>query len=123
MAQIFLAFSEKLNFTTRILFTFYIASQILELFGGHLFLLVIFSKKLVRKHNVSKLSHKKGSTTSNFLPHCDKLCFETKMTKVSSKNLLRKNAKNIFIFLPVFYLIMCLMKAPKNFGKIAILKI
>ena len=52
-----------------------------------------------------------------------KLCFETKMTKVSSKNLLMKNSKNNLIFLPVFYLIMCLMKAPKNFGKIAILKI
>ena len=52
-----------------------------------------------------------------------KLCFETKMTKVYSKNLLMKSSKNNFIFLLVFYLIMCLMKAPKNFGKIAILKI
>ena len=38
-----------------------------------------------------------------------KLCFETKMTKVSSKNLLMKNYKNNFISLPIFYLIMCLM--------------
>ena len=33
-----------------------------------------------------------------------------------------KTSENIFIFSPVFYLIMCLMKAPKNFEKIAILK-
>ena len=30
--------------------------------------------------------------------------------------LLMKSSKNNFIFLPAFYLIMCLMKAPKNFG-------
>ena len=47
---------------------------------------------------------------------------EMKMTKVFSKISLVKSSKNNFIFLPVFYLIMCLMKAQKNFGKIAILK-
>ena len=52
-----------------------------------------------------------------------KLCFEMKMTKVYSKKLLMKSSKNNFIFLLLFYLIMCLMKASKNFGKIAILKI
>ena len=34
-----------------------------------------------------------------------------------------KRSENNFIFLPAFYLIMCLMKAQKNFEKIAILKI
>ena len=43
-------------------------------------------------------------------------------TKVSQEFLLVKNSENDFIFLPAFYLIMCLMKAPKNFEKIAILK-
>ena len=52
-----------------------------------------------------------------------KLCFETKMTKVYSRNLLMKSSKDNFIFLLVFHLIMCLMIAPKYFGKIAILKI
>ena len=52
-----------------------------------------------------------------------KLCFKMKMTKVYSKHLLMKSSRNNFIFLLAFYLIMCLMKAPKNFGKIAILKI
>ena len=49
---------------------------------------------------------------------------ETKSTKVYSKMLLMKSSANSFIFLPVFYLIiMWTMKAPKNFGKIYILKI
>ena len=34
-----------------------------------------------------------------------------------------KSSENCFILVPVFYLIMCLMKALKNFEKIAILKI
>ena len=38
------------------------------------------------------------------------------------KSSLVKSSENNFIFLPAFYLIMCLMKAPKNFEKIAILK-
>ena len=33
-----------------------------------------------------------------------------------------KSSKKNFIFLLVFYLVMCLMKAPKNYEKIAILK-
>jgi hypothetical protein len=45
------------------------------------------------------------------------------VTKVISKNILVKSSENGFIFVPAFYLIMCLMKAPKNFEKIAILKI
>jgi hypothetical protein len=44
-------------------------------------------------------------------------------TKVFSKIVLVKSSKNNFIFLPVYYLIMCLMKDPKNFEKIAILKL
>ena len=48
---------------------------------------------------------------------------ETKETNVSPKNLLVKSSGNNFIFLPAFYLIMCLIKAQKNFEKVAILKI
>ena len=33
-----------------------------------------------------------------------------------------KSSKNDFIFLPAFYLVMCLMKAPKNFWKIVFFK-
>ena len=44
---------------------------------------------------------------------------------ISKKKLLVKSLENDFIFVPAFYLIksMCLMKAPKNFEKRAILKI
>ena len=44
-------------------------------------------------------------------------------TKVIPKKLLVKSSENGFILVPAFYLIMCLMKAPKNSEKIAILKI
>ena len=40
-----------------------------------------------------------------------------------SKIVLMKSSGNNFIFLSVFYLIICFMKAPKNFGKMTILKI
>ena len=46
-------------------------------------------------------------------PGVGKLCFEMKMTIVISKILLVKSSETIF--LPVFHLIMCLMKALKNF--------
>ena len=46
-----------------------------------------------------------------------------KMTKVYSKILLMKSSRNNFLFSPVFYLIMCLIEAPKNLAKVAILKI
>ena len=39
------------------------------------------------------------------------------------QNFISKKFRNNFFFLPVFYLIMWLMKVSKNFGKIAILKI
>ena len=52
-----------------------------------------------------------------------KLRLETKETKVSPKNSLVKSSGNNSIFLPVFNLIICVMKASNNFGKIAILKI
>ena len=42
---------------------------------------------------------------------------------VISRKLLVKSSENDFIFLPAFYLIMCIMQAPKNSEKIAILKI
>ena len=45
-----------------------------------------------------------------------------KVTKVNSKILLMKSLKKYFIFLPAFYLVLCLMEAPKNFWKIVILK-
>ena len=43
------------------------------------------------------------------------VCSYSKVTTVYSKILLMKSSENDFIFLPAFYLIMCLMKAPKNF--------
>ena len=52
----------------------------------------------------------------------DKDWSKMKMTKVFSKISLIKSSKNNFIFLSAFYLIICPIKAPKNFGKIAILK-
>ena len=51
------------------------------------------------------------------MKNVSKLLFETKMTKVYSKILLMKSSRSNFIFLPVFYLIMWVMKAPKNFVK------
>ena len=44
-------------------------------------------------------------------------------TTVITKKLLVKSSENGFILVLAFYLTMCLMKAPKNFEKIAILKI
>ena len=52
-----------------------------------------------------------------------KLWSEMNRTKVSHKISLMKSSGNHFIFLPVFYLITWVMKASKDFGKIAILKI
>ena len=52
-----------------------------------------------------------------------RLWFEINQTKVLSIFSLVESSKKYFIFLPAFYPIMCLMKSPKNFGKIAILKI
>ena len=43
--------------------------------------------------------------------------------KSFSKISLVKSSKNNFTFLPAFCLIICRMKAPKNFGKIVILEI
>ena len=47
---------------------------------------------------------------------------EMKMTNVFSKISLVKSSKFFFIFLSVFYLTICLMKALKSFGKRGILK-
>ena len=44
------------------------------------------------------------------------------MTNVFSKISLVKSSKKNFIFLSVFYLTICLMKALKSFGKRGILK-
>ena len=46
-----------------------------------------------------------------------------KYTNLNSIFCLMKSSKIDFIFLLAFYLIMWLMKSPKNFEKIAILKI
>ena len=50
------------------------------------------------------------------------LCIK-KQTKVYSNFSFIKSSRNSLIFLPVFYLVMSLMKAQKNFGKVVILKI
>ena len=46
-----------------------------------------------------------------------------KVTRLYSKILLEKSSGNNFIFLPVFYLTICLMKTSKYFEKMVILKI
>ena len=45
-----------------------------------------------------------------------------KQNQLYSKIVVVKSSGNNFIVLLVFYLIMCFMKAQKNFGKITILK-
>ena len=52
-----------------------------------------------------------------------KLWSDMNQTKVSPNILLMIRSGNNFIFLPLFYLIMWVMNASKNFGKIASLKI
>ena len=59
----------------------------------------------------------------NFKNWVSKDLLETKRTKVHLKILLMKTSENNFICLPVFCLILCLMKALKNFEKVSILKI
>ena len=80
------------------------------------------SKFILHRHT---MVHQKNQNRRNLNGLCldDELLFETKMTKFYSKILLMKSSGSNFIFLPVFYLIMWVMKAPKNFGKITILKI
>ena len=69
------------------------------------------------------ISSSEASSSWKYQPENCKLCFETKSTKLYSKMLLVKSSENGFVFLPVFYLIMWLMKVSKSFGKLAILKI
>ena len=69
---------------------------------------------------------------NEFWPKCTRACdvcvvesediLETKRARAYSKISLMKTSENNFIFLPVFYLFMCLMKAPKSFEKMAILE-
>ena len=59
----------------------------------------------------------------NDLKALHRLLFEMNQTKVLSIFPLVKSSKKHLIFLPAFYLIICLMKSPRNFEKIAILKI
>ena len=53
----------------------------------------------------------------------NKVCTIENNTNLNSIFCLIKSSKNDFIFLPAFYLILWLMTSPKNFEKIAILKI
>ena len=79
---------------------------------------------LKRRFNLSLMHPRFNKQTNKYTIKIEfKLLFETKMTKVYSKILLMKSSGSNFIFLLVFYLIMWVIKAPKNFGKIAILKI
>ena len=52
----------------------------------------------------------------------DKVSSVEKDTKLNQVFCLIKSSEIIFIFLPEFYLIIWLMKSPKNFEKIPILK-
>ena len=52
-----------------------------------------------------------------------KIWFETKNDKSILKNFISEKFRKQFIFLLVFYPIICLMKNKKNFGKIFTLKI
>ena len=49
--------------------------------------------------------------------------FTYKCHKSNIKNLLMKSSDIVFIFLLAFYLVIWLMKSPKNFEKMSILKI
>ena len=84
----------------------------------------VLKNKIINKcpRKVTKTQLSWGTPALNVIFSMN-LLYETKMTKVYSKILLMKCSGNNFIFLPVFYLIMWVMKAPKNFGKITILKI
>ena len=92
------------------------------------FLLAIGLYSAIRTHSpILKDFEKAGwpNIFTNFSGKCSGcivLCIK-KQTKVCSDFLFIKTSKNNFIFLPVFYLVMYLMKAQKNFGKKAILKI
>ena len=61
---------------------------------------------------IAKLAHSKKL---KFSKKSHIVCSYLKVTKVYSKILLMKSSKNDFIFLPAFYLVMCLMKDPNNF--------
>ena len=74
-----------------------------------------------RGKNCLKCAEVAKSTIRNGPSVCI-VCSYSKVTKVYSKILLMKSSENDFIFLPAFYLIMCLMKAPKNVLKIVTFK-
>ena len=65
---------------------------------------------------INKISHANDWSTKKI----PKLGSEMNLSKVPPKSLLMKNSGNNFIFSLVFYLVMWVMKASKNFGKIAI---
>ena len=90
---------------------------------------LVYISRNSKKSKIPKLSHCAKhffyivysiQTTKQF---CFIVLSEKIDTKSYSKIVLVKGSENNFIFLPVFYLIMWLMKAPKSFGKIVILKI
>ena len=68
---------------------------------------------------INKISHANDWSTKKI----PKLGSEMNLSKVPPKSLLMKNSGNNFIFSLVFYLVMWVMKASKNFGKTAILEI
>jgi hypothetical protein len=65
--------------------------------------------------NASALSEKNPPLVHTYHNSTNIVCSDLKVTKVISKILFMKSSKNYFIFLPAFYLVMCLMKAPNNF--------
>ena len=60
--------------------------------------------------------------TENMHKYQDIVLCAKNLTQLYSNILLEKSSENDFIFLPAFYLNMCLIKAKKNFEKIANLK-
>ena len=74
----------------------------------------------------SPLDNEKSNNKSDqnilILPR-NKLCSVIKETNLNYIFCLIKSSEIVFIFLPAFYLIIWLMTSPKNFEKIAILKI
>ena len=66
---------------------------------------------------------KNGAWLYNIYIFFNKVCPIENNTNLNSNFCLIKSSKIDFIFLPAFYLIMWLMVSPKNFEKMAILKI
>ena len=71
----------------------------------------------------ANLSGKTNATTLEKVSRIQiNVCFKKTVTIVISKTLLVKSSENNFVFSQAFYLTLC-VSCPKNFEKIAILKI